>query len=86
MRDAFINIFTRISNLITVKSILTLTTTVVFAILCLRDTIPYEVFMSVFLVIVGFYFGTQKKDDTSKGLTDKEVMDATNEDNTTINN
>ena len=86
MRDAFINIITRISNLITVKSIITLTATVVFAILSLDGTIKSEVFTSIFNIIIGFYFGTQKRDDTSKGVTDNRIIDTTSDDNTAINN
>lgn len=86
MRDAFINIVTRISNLITVKSIITLTATVVFAILSLDGTIKSEVFTSIFNIIIGFYFGTQKRDDTSKGVTDNRIIDTTIDDITTINN
>lgn len=86
MRDAFINIITRISNLITVKSIITLTATVVFAILSLDGTIKSEVFTSIFNIIIGFYFGTQKRDDTSKGVTDNRIIDTASDDNTAINN
>lgn len=86
MRDAFINIITRISNLITVKSIITLTATVVFAILSLDGTIKSEVFTSIFNIIIGFYFGTQKRDDTSKGVTDNRIIDTTDDDTTAINN
>lgn len=86
MRDAFINIITRISNLITVKSIITLTATVVFAILSLDGTIKSEVFTSIFNIIIGFYFGTQKRDDTSKGVTDNKIIDTTDDDTTAINN
>lgn len=69
MKNAFINMVTRISNLITIKSIVTLILTVVFAILSLRGTITAEVFISVFTIVVGFYFGTQKVDDTKKNTT-----------------
>lgn len=86
MRDAFINIITRISNLITVKSIITLTATVVFAILSLDGTIKSEVFTSIFNIIIGFYFGTQKRDDTSKGVTDNRIIYTTDDDTTALNN
>ena len=76
MKNAFINIITRISNLITIKSIVTLIMTVVFAVLSLRGVVSPEVFISVFTVIIGFYFGTQKVDDTSKSTSDN-ISDTT---------
>ena len=64
------NLIKRISNLITVKSILTLMISVVFCILSLRGLISSESFITIFASIIGYYFGTQKVDDTSKGLDD----------------
>ena len=58
------NIFTRIGNLITIKSLVTLTLTIVFAVLSIRGVITPELFMQVFVMIIAFYFGTTKKDDT----------------------
>lgn len=58
------NILTRIGNLITIKSLVTLTLTIVFAILSIRGVITPELFMQVFVMIIAFYFGTTKKDDT----------------------
>lgn len=58
------NILKRIGNLITIKSIVTLTLSVVFAVLSLRGTITPDLFMQVFVMIIAFYFGTTKKDDT----------------------
>ena len=78
-------IFTRVANLITIKSIVTLIMTVVFAVLSLSDKISPEVFISVFTVIIGFYFGTQKIDDTSKNVTDDISDNTVNKDVTTIN-
>lgn len=66
MINALISIIIRISNLITIKSIVTLILTVVFAILSYRGTISSEVFNSIFTIVIGFYFGTQKVDDTKK--------------------
>ena len=59
------NIITRLGNLITVKSIVTLILTVVFAILSIRGVITPDLFMQIFVMIIAFYFGTMKKDDTS---------------------
>lgn len=69
MKAVISNLFTRIANLITIKSIVTIIMTIVFAILSLRGVVSPEVFISVFTVIIGFYFGTQKVDDTSKNTT-----------------
>ena len=69
MKAVLSNLFNRLANLITIKSIVTLIMTVVFAILSLRGIVSPEVFISVFTVIIGFYFGTQKVDDTSKNTT-----------------
>ena len=51
-------------DLLKVKSILTLVSTFVFAVLSLRGKINAEQFMQIFSVIVAFYFGTSKRDDT----------------------
>ena len=64
MKNALISIIIRISNLITIKSIVTLILTIVFAILSYNGTISSEVFNSIFTIVIGFYFGTQKVDDT----------------------
>lgn len=49
----------RIARLIDVKSIVTLTLTAVFAILALKSIISGEQFLTIFTVIISFYFGTQ---------------------------
>lgn len=49
----------RISKLLTVKSIVTLTMTAVFAYLAIVGKISETQIMTVFTVIVSFYFGTQ---------------------------
>lgn len=49
----------RIAKLIDVKSIVTLALTVVFAILALKSIINGEQFLTIFTVIISFYFGTQ---------------------------
>lgn len=77
MKAVLSNLFTRVANLITIKSIVTLIMTVVFAVLSLRGVVSPEVFISVFTVIIGFYFGTQKVDDTFKSIT--EVVQDTTE-------
>ncbi len=49
----------RITKLIDVKSIMTLTLTIVFAVLVLRGNVTNEQYMTIFTMIVGFYFGVQ---------------------------
>lgn len=49
----------RISNLLTVKSIVTLILTLVFSYLSITSVISGEMFMTVFTVVIAFYFGTQ---------------------------
>lgn len=59
------NIINRIGNLITIKSLVTLVLTIVFAVLALTDKISPDLFMQVFIMIIAFYFGTSKRDDTA---------------------
>lgn len=49
----------RIANLLTVKSIVTIVLTAVFSVLALRGTISGTEFLTIFTVVIGFYFGTQ---------------------------
>ena len=49
----------RITKLIDVKSIMTLTLTIVFAVLVLQGNVTNEQYMTIFTMIVGFYFGVQ---------------------------
>lgn len=52
MKDALI-------KLLKVKSIVTLILAIVFAILSLKQIISGEQFLTIFTVIISFYFGTQ---------------------------
>lgn len=56
-----------IKKLLTVKSIVTILLTLVFCYLAVTGVINAELFMTVFTVVIAFYFGTQKvreeKDD-----------------------
>ena len=49
----------RLANLLSIKSLVTLIATVVFAVLALRGDLNGDQFLTVFTVIVAFYFGTQ---------------------------
>jgi hypothetical protein len=53
------NLIKRITNLLTIKSLVTLVMTVVFALLSVRGDVSSEQFITIFTVIIGFYFGTQ---------------------------
>ena len=50
----------RASNLLSVKSLVTLVLTGVFAVMALRGTISQD-FMTVYAVVIAFYFGTQSQ-------------------------
>lgn len=63
----------KIAKLIDVKSIVTLVLTGVFSYLSITGVIGAEQFLSIFTVIISFYFGTQygkreieQKDDDTK--------------------
>lgn len=51
----------KIAKLIDVKSIMTLLLTVVFCVLALCGVITGQQFLTIFTMIVGFYFGTQSE-------------------------
>ena len=51
---------TRCANLLSVKSLVTLCLTVVFAVMALGGTISQD-FMTIYAVIIAFYFGTQSQ-------------------------
>ena len=55
------NIIKRVASLLSVKSIVTLVLTGVFAYLAVKKMISQE-FMMVYTVIIAFYFGTQAKE------------------------
>lgn len=50
----------RVSNLLTVKSIVTLTLTAAFAYLAIRERISQD-FLTIYTVVIAFYFGTQSR-------------------------
>lgn len=54
------NIKKRLGNLLAVKSLVTITLTVIFAVLALRGDISGTEFLTIFTVVIGFYFGTQR--------------------------
>lgn len=55
-----INIIKRLGNLLSVKSIVTLVLTAVFAYMAVNSKISQD-FMTIYAVIIAFYFGTQSQ-------------------------
>lgn len=64
----------KLAKLIDVKSIVTLVLTGVFSYLSIIGVIGAEQFLSIFTVIISFYFGTQvgKREALTKEETDDE--------------
>ena len=62
----------RLGNLLSVKSLVTLALTAVFAYMAVRERISQD-FMTIYAVIIAFYFGTQSQktqDAIDKGAGD----------------
>ena len=51
----------RIATLLSVKSLVTLVLTAVFTVLSLRGDVTGQDFMTIFLMVISFYFGTQSQ-------------------------
>lgn len=71
-KDAFIHVVERVAKLIDVKSGVTLLLAAVFSILSLRGVLTGEQFLTIFTVIISFYYGTQS---VKKGSKDDEGKD-----------
>lgn len=56
----------RLANLLSVKSLVTLTLTVVFAYMAAAEKISQD-FMTIYAVIIAFYFGTQSQKSQTEG-------------------
>lgn len=54
-------IIKRIAALLSVKSLVTIALTVVFTVLALRGDVTGQDFMTIFLMVISFYFGTQSQ-------------------------
>ena len=52
-------ILEKIAKLIDVKSLMTLTLTGIFAYITIKGSVDAEKFLTIFTMIVSFYFGTQ---------------------------
>ncbi len=51
----------RLTRLLCVKSLVTLVMTFTFAVLALSGRVTEQQFMTVFTVVIAFYFGTQSQ-------------------------
>lgn len=56
----------RLAKLMTVKSIVTIILTLVFAYLAVIGMVTAEQFLTVFTVVIAFYFGTQAEKRNNK--------------------
>ena len=67
-------ILKRLSVLLSVKSLVTLVLTIVFAYLAVTNQIAQD-FMTIYAVIIAFYFGTQsqKLQDTIDGSDEERI-------------
>ena len=66
---------TRISKLLTVKSLVTMTLTIIFSFLAVTGKIPTHDYMNIYTVIISFYFGTQVEKNVSR---ETEVKNSAN--------
>ena len=67
----------RLANLLAVKSIVTIVLTCVFAYLTCTGGVTAEQFLTVFTVVIAFYFGTQaekRSQETAEALTGTLVL------------
>ena len=65
----------RAANLLSVKSIVTIVLTAIFGVLALRGDISGQNFLTIFLMVISFYFGTQSQ-KVQEALDSKESADA----------
>ena len=62
-----------LAKLINVKSIVTIILVVIFAVLSLKGIITADQFVSIFTVVIAFYFGTQyEKKNSTNDTAEKE--------------
>ena len=58
--------YKRLANLLSIKSLVTLVLTAVFAYLTCTGGVTAEQFLTVFTVVIAFYFGTQAEKRTQQ--------------------
>lgn len=59
--------FTELRELLQVKKLIAVLTTIVFCILALKGSISSTEFLSVFTLIIGFYYGQSTARQAKKG-------------------
>ena len=62
----------RAAKLLSVKSIVTIALTGVFTALALRGDVTGQDFLTVFLMVISFYFGTQSQKNETQGKENAE--------------
>lgn len=64
----------RLDKLLTVKSIVTLLLALIFCIITLKGTISGQEFLTVFSIVIAFYYGTQSaKKETTAAMPESTV-------------
>lgn len=58
----------RLHKLLSIKSLVTLSLTAVFSAIVLRNQVATAEFLTVYTIIIGFYFGTQIEKNGGKNL------------------
>lgn len=56
----------RLAALLAVKSVVTIILTLVFAYLAVKGQVSTDQFLTVFTVVIAFYFGTQAEKNSAK--------------------
>ena len=69
-------LYKRLANLLCVKSIVTITLTAVFAYLAVNGQVSTDQFLTVFVVIVSFYFGVQAEKNAAQAETKAQAPNA----------
>lgn len=60
----------RLANLLCVKSIVTIVLTCVFAYMAVTGKVTTDQYLTVFAVVIAFYFGVQSEKKATKEVTD----------------
>lgn len=65
----------RITNLLKIKSIVTLSLTAAFVYLCVIGRVSTDQFITLFTVVISFYFGTQttRRDESETAVSKTET-------------
>lgn len=66
------NVKSNLAKLLKVKTIVTILLTIVFCVLALTGVISGADFLTVFTVVIAFYFGTQSEKNTTASYTGQQ--------------